>query len=327
MSGGARAFAGAVVFTGSTLWGVPALNHAAWAHALLLLAALVLAPLLLDLIRARADDAETARWLRFAVRLQFPAALLLVPAMAREAGAVAALCALPWACVLASLAFAGAWRLGRRGWRPLPELLRDAGLVYAVVGAGWLMAERWGVRPLGFSGDIVMLTAVHFHYAGWLLPVLTGLALGRLPASRGAALTGFGVLVGVPAVAIGITASQLGAGPVTELVAAVLLALSGCGVAGLHLQLVWTRRWPGRVRWLWGVAAISLTAGMVFAAVYGVRSFFQPWSWLDLPWMRALHGTLNAIGFGFAGTLGWWLADGADGKGIEPRPGIVTFPR
>jgi hypothetical protein len=45
---------------------------------------------------------------------------------------------------------------------------------------------------------------------------------------------------------------------------------------------------------------------MALAALYGSRAFL-PVSWLDIPWMRALHGTANAFGFALAGLLGWWL--------------------
>jgi len=34
-----------------------------------------------------------------------------------------------------------------------------------------------GLRPLEFQEIIVLLTAVHFHYAGFLLPIVTGLLL------------------------------------------------------------------------------------------------------------------------------------------------------
>ena len=70
-----------------------------------------------------------------------------------------------------------AWALGvltlHPGW---PEaMLLLAGLVYLAVGGVWTVIARAGLRPLGFPDLIVLLTAVHFHYAGFALPVLAGL--------------------------------------------------------------------------------------------------------------------------------------------------------
>lgn len=46
--------------------------------------------------------------------------------------------------------------------------------------------EDQGYRPLDFAAVIVVLTAVHFHYAGFLLPIFTGLAVRRLPGTMSA---------------------------------------------------------------------------------------------------------------------------------------------
>lgn len=45
----------------------------------------------------------------------------------------------------------------------------------------------------------------------------------------------------------------------------------------------------------------------MLAAIYGSR-FYVPMPWLDIPWMRAVHGTANALGFGLAGLLAWAMA-------------------
>jgi hypothetical protein len=66
------------------------------------------------------------------------------------------------------------------------------------------------------------------------------------------------------------------------------------------------------------VAAVSLAASMLFSALYGSR-FFLPLSWLDLPWMRALHGTANALGFGLVGVVAWSAA------GPSCRPGALAL--
>jgi hypothetical protein len=44
---------------------------------------------------------------------------------------------------------------------------------------------------------------------------------------------------------------------------------------------------------------------MLLALAYAMRAFAAPLPWLGLPQMRAMHGTLNALGFGLCGALGW----------------------
>ena len=61
------------------------------------------------------------------------------------------------------------------------------------------------------------------------------------------------------------------------------------------------------MRGLWLVAALALAGGMALAALYGCRAYLSL-PWLDIPWMRAWHGSGNALGFGLLGVLAWSLA-------------------
>ncbi len=301
MSARTTALIGAFGWLAFSLPETPNVHHGIWGQVLVQFAALVLVPLLF----AVAQDGET-RALAWARRLQLPAALALVVAFGFDAGVAAAALAAPWAGVLLLAAIDGGLRALRGGERSAGRWCREAGLLFAAVGAAWLMADRAGIRPLGFSDDIVLLTAVHFHYAGLLLPVLAGEALDCWGRRRAANAIATGVIAGVPAVAIGITAAQCGLGWQGEMVAALLMAASGTAVAGVHVALGLDGRWPVGVRCLWVAAGCSLAAGMALAALYGLRGVIAPWPWLDIPWMRALHGSVNALGFGLCGTLAWW---------------------
>jgi hypothetical protein len=148
---------------------------------------------------------------------------------------------------------------------------------------------------------------VHFHHAGFVLPVLAARAARELP-GRAARLSCWGVMAGVPLVAAGITVTQLGGGAALELAAAWVTAAAGLGVAWLHVRLAGRRGEPVAARVLWAVAAVSLAAGALFAALYGTRHAADL-AWLDIPWMRVLHGTPNALGFGVAGALAWTVRD------------------
>lgn len=312
---------------GGTIWltGVvilqPVLTDRRWAEALLLLAALCLFPLALRLVEedsSSEDDNSIKKRLRQAIAwLQLPAALLLAWSFLRDGGAASltnAALALPWLFTLSLTALLGLTRLWRnirmqRGSWLSARSCVDLSLVYVAVGGGWAVLDRAGIRPLDFEPIIVLLTAVHFHYAGFLLPLTTGLAASRSgPRLQGAVAVG--VLAGVPLVAVGISTTQLGLSPLAECLAALWLVAAASLTAWLHLQLTWDSRWSRSARLLWGSAGATLLASMGMAAMYGLRAYLPAdvITWLDIPTMQAIHGTGNALGFGLCAVLGWTLA-------------------
>lgn len=287
-------------------WVHPSPLEIGWVKAVLLLGAAVVVPLGLEQALRSSDGGPADRLIQSAARLHLAAVVFLAVAARWPPGPMTALNAVLWLGLTGVIALAGLIRLWRRRFFPLEELCFDAGLVYLAAGGGWTVLAWGGLRPLGFAAPIVLLTAVHFHYAGFALPLLTGLAGQALPRGIWTRAAALGVIAGVPLVAAGITASQLGAGPAIEGAAAVVTAVAGLLTAGLYLRLVIA---PGRsaaVRILWGLSALSLTGGMILAALYGLRTWISI-SWLDLPWMWALHGTANSIGFAIPGLTAWAL--------------------
>ena len=75
------------------------------------------------------------------------------------------------------IALYGALRLWERGGRSLEEASIDSGLLYLPFG-GWLLAYTLNLQVMDFSPLIVLLTAVHFHYSAFLIPIFNGM-LGR----------------------------------------------------------------------------------------------------------------------------------------------------
>jgi hypothetical protein len=306
MNAVARAVVGALAWAGFAFMRVPRLTDDAWAHALLLFAALVLLPLGLELFRDADEPASRLRWFDWLERVQLPAALALLVACWLPPGTLAASAALPWLGVTAGMAVIGLWRVQHEGLRrDLDGLCRDAAFIFALVGGVWTVADRMGYRPLGFDPAIVVLTAVHFHFAGLLLPLFAGLVQRELFFWRLASRAAVGVVLGVPALAVGITMTQQGAGPSVEAAAGCGLALAGMIVGVLHVRLAIDSRQPAGTRLLIAVAGVSLFIGMVLGALYAMRAFVTPFPWLGIPQMRMLHGTVNAIGFGLCGVLGW----------------------
>ena len=101
-------------------------------------------------------------------------------------------------------------------------------LGFLSVGGAWLVVSRLGLQPFDLSTDIVRLTAVHFHYAGFGLALLaaTGLACADWMASRVALSIGsIASIAGPPMVAVGfVTGSALG-----QVGGAVVVTVAGAG--------------------------------------------------------------------------------------------------
>ncbi|MEW5975217.1 MAG: YndJ family transporter [Acidobacteriota bacterium] len=286
------------------LWVRPSPFEPVWAKFLLLLAPLVLVPLGLRLITGLSKDNP---WLGKLEVFQLPAALLLGGALSQQPGWPAAALAFPWLTLTVILALSQlVWLWQHRASMALYEITSRSALMFLPVGGVWAVSDRLGFRPLDFEPVIVLLTAIHFHYAGFVLPLLTSFAMrqGNGAVGRVAAVA---VVSGVPLVAAGITTTQLKLGWWLECIAAAWLGFGGILLAWLQAQLITRMQFPFVSRVLWMISAGSLFFSMFLAILYGTR-FYLPLSWLDIAWMRALHGTANAVGFGGAGLLAWTIA-------------------
>jgi hypothetical protein len=232
---------------------------------------------------------------------QPPAAVLLAASFALPRGDTATLLSLPWLLFVLFVAGLGVHRLWhlRRGdhaeWGP------TAAMLFLPVGAGWATLFQAGVQPVGFSDVIVLLTATHFHYAGFVLPVIAG-QLVRLRDGTVARGTQFGVIAGMPLVALGITVSQLGGSRVVEMSAAWLMALAG---ATLGVALIAAaRRLPALPATLLGVSGLSLVFALGWSVLYAAGRYGLLGE-VSIPMMVDWHGAVNALGFALCGLLGW----------------------
>jgi hypothetical protein len=273
------------------------------AAAVLAAGPLILVPLGLRLVRH--VEANDRTWSGIGwVSIVAVAALLFVGSLACERGPVAASLIAPWLILTSVLALRGAmgvWRLLRERPSDWPARLgTSVAQLYIVVGAIGALAWRGQWRPGGFSHDIILLTGIHFHYAGFVLPIVAGLVAGK-STSRAARFALLGVVIGIPLVGLGITFS-----PLIELVAAILLAAS-CLVIALEMARIAMRSDRPSVAMLLGIASMSLAIAMSLAAVYAVGHFLAA-EWLTLPAMVATHGLTNAIGFSLCALVGWNLA-------------------
>jgi YndJ-like protein len=256
---------------------------------LFLLAPLVLVPLAL----AAADP--SSGW----PRLQPIAALGATASFLVPRGLAAAGLAAGWLLLTGLVAVRGLARLRAHGLRDAAELAITAGMLFLPMGAGWLVLSRLGATPLGFQEPIVLLTAVHFHFAAFTTLTLIGLAgraAGRAPLYRVVVIL---AIVGTPLLAAGITLS-----PSLELLGAATLsgALWLFAWLGLTRVVAWM---PTRTsRSLLAISFFSLLPSMALALLFALgRRIGHPV--VALADLVAIHAPLNAFGFALAGLLGW----------------------
>ncbi|MFL5802073.1 MAG: YndJ family transporter [Roseiflexaceae bacterium] len=276
---------------------------------LLLLAVLVVVPLALPLAAPPAGASRAALPHRAALLCQPFAAALVVLALLAPAGIPAALLASGWLLLSGLAALTGLFRLLARRNVRADELCIDAGLLYLPIGAVWLLFNRIGFGPLGFGDTIVILTAVHFHYAGFAAPILAGTAGRRIAAARPALwplfrLVAAGVIAGIALVAAGITLARFT--PVIEVAAAVLFAASLLALAALVLLVVVPTMRGRLAQTLLAISAASLVVTMLLAGGYALGRFVAG-PLIDIPRMVQFHGWLNALGFVLCGLLAWTL--------------------
>lgn len=172
-----------------------------------------------------------------------------------------------------------------------------------MVGAASLMMFLSNWTPWGFDPLIVLLTAAHFHHAGFTLPLMAGLNAKARPnwLTKSSCIA---ILVGVPLVAVGITCTHFGVMKFVEPAGVTILVLGALGVATSQIQrgLEKERRVVTRVGFV--VSGVSLLAAMLLALGFGLRYVFPSLA-LTMPQMWMIHGTLNAFGFGLCGILAW----------------------
>ena len=162
---------------------------------------------------------------------------------------------------------------------------------------------------MNFSAEIVLLTAVEFHFAGFSAAVIAGLA-GRalkggaalneslrpfaLKAYRAAAGI---VIIGPPLVAVGIMGS-----PIIEVISGIALSV-GMLLLALSLVLIALSGHELLPKLLLCAAALSLTATMALSMTYAMGEYLED-KMISIPTMSATHGVVNVLGFTLCGGLG-----------------------
>jgi len=299
---------------------------------LLMLAILVNTPLALSLVQGKGSSFLAFRWASW---LQPVAALGVAWSLMNYTGGVdasgfdglrfdwSAWLTVPWLIVALLLAVSALWRLRHIVRMTASERMRLAALFYLAIGAAWLVAFQLGLQPMGFSGIIVLLTAVHFHFTGFAATIWASRIGEMVPRSKRAyAWFASGFVIATPLIAAGITLS-----PLLEIGGVLLLATSLIGLTVLlyrHLlpslagrsrrpskPALFASIYPSRLtlsKLLLAISPLAMCVAILLAVIYGMGEYLQR-SWLTIPQMVQWHGWLNAVGFTFLGLLGWRLAE------------------
>ena len=273
-------------------------------HRVALFGMLVIVPLGLSVIVPDTQPVSSLLY-RTIVLVQPFAALATVASFLFETSLLASALSSTWFMFTVLVALLGVTRIISRGLYPLEELSIDAGLLYLPVAGVWLVIYRLGIQPFGYGETIILLTVVHFHFAGFAAPIIAGMT-GRVLAGRQYprgmyAFSVFAIVAAMPLVAAGITFS-----PAVGLIGALLLSF------GLVLLAILTIGWvipligPAGKQSLLVIGALSSCVAMGFACVYAYSLVAQTLI-LTIPAMAVTHGLLNAFGFVGCSLLAWAL--------------------
>ena len=316
---GAKKPIGRQIAFGAAAWTALALAAAAgWIRlglieTLFLLAPWIVVPLAARLVSPVGDHKLSVKIWRALDWLLLPAAILATASFLLAPGMPAALLASAWLVVCALFASDGVLRLWRYRAGSFTQFCFAVGEAYLLVGASWLVISRLGLQPLGFQEPVVLLTAVHFHFAGFLSAVLAGLAHESSRTTRWSGLLRaalFGVIVGPALLGVAFLV-----GPKLKLAAALLIVIGQFGLAAAMLRVATTTA-RGLGRWMLSISAGCVAAGMALAAIWAIGEFpLHPF--VNLDQMARFHGVLNAVGFGLCGLLGWAQFIGASQSSRE----------
>ncbi|GKV55873.1 membrane protein [Sporosarcina sp. NCCP-2222] len=258
-----------------------------WPFLLLTAAQIVYVPIMLKLVMK--DDGFAHIYLYFAIPAYVSVAFLQITHVS-------------WAIVPAgiyllytlAIAFYGVTRFCKRGFTNAEELSIDLGLIYLAMGGAWFFAFIGDINT-GFSPLLTWLTAIHFHYSAFLLPIFIGLA-GRISKPARFTLYAGLLLIAPMLVAIGITFSRW-----IELLSVLVYII---GLVGMNF-IVWRlKRIPPTQKWLIRVSFASLVLTILFSLLYVLGNGFGLTS-MTIDDMLRFHGILNCIIFALFGVAGW----------------------
>jgi len=309
------ATAGAAMWVGIAILARIGIMRVGVIELMFLFAPLVIVPLGMELGRVSGGRPEASRRLADVAQVLQPlGAALTVVAMWLPPGKVAALTSLGWLAVCGLMASAGLIELvdillpgKRRTLGAAGAGMRMVGIAAAIakldlaVGGAWLLASRLGMRPLGIQEPIGLLTAVHFHYAGFATAMIASTTL-RYAESRRRQRWLPKIIMGVVLLPL-VVAAGFVVSPLLKMAAGVAFSASVAVLAGFMWNCARQATEQAARRFLRGAASCVFVA-MGLSAAYAIADFVYS-DVLPIPRMASTHGVLNGVGFCLWGLLGW----------------------
>lgn len=188
----------------------------------------------------------------------------------------------------------GIKRILSREFFHIEEFMIDIGLIYLSIGGLWFFAHI-GKIETGFSPMITWLTAIHFHYSAFLLPVFCGF-LGRVYKPKDYWKASLLILLSPIVLAAGITFSAW-----IEVASVILYMIGIYSIIHFAFKAPFTH--PVQ-KWLIRISFSSLGITIIFSFLYAIGQVWSDYS-LSIDFMLWFHGLFNCVIFALFGVIGW----------------------
>ncbi|MEC2332458.1 YndJ family protein [Bacillus subtilis] len=267
------------------------------AEALVLLSILFFVPGIFPFV-FRQSPVRAAQFMEYGLIQCYPAAAFFaVLALVTEVGGFA----LIWWMYTVFNALYAILRLWETKIHRIEETSVLFGLIYLAGGGFWFFAYAAHLQIMQFGPLIILLTAVHFHYSAFLIPIFNGL-LGRTIRKHRMLYSWITwvILLSPLLIALGITYSK------TLDVIAVSIYMAAIY---LHAFLVFTAAFRTKTgTFLIRLSSAVLMITIAFSMIYSFGVFRQEVT-LTINQMIWIHGFVNAFGVILPALIGWRIED------------------
>lgn len=267
------------------------------AEALVLLSILFFVPGIFPFV-FRQSPVRAAQFMENGLIQCYPvAAFFAVLALVTEVGGFA----LIWWMYTVFIALYAIFRLWETKIHRIEETSVLFGLIYLAGGGFWFFAYAAHLQIMQFGPLIILLTAVHFHYSAFLIPIFNGL-LGRTIRKHRMLYSWITwvILLSPLLIALGITYSK------TLDVIAVSIYMAAIY---LHAFLVFTAAFRTKTgTFLIRLSSAVLMITIAFSMIYSFGVFRQEVT-LTINQMIWIHGFVNAFGVILPALIGWRIED------------------
>ncbi|WP_144556927.1 YndJ family protein [Bacillus pumilus] len=204
-----------------------------------------------------------------------------------------------WLLYTILLALFGFSRLLKRGIFSLHELMIDGAWMYLALGGLWFWLYTADIQVMTFSPIFVLLTAIHFHYSAFFIPLFYGL-LGRQQAKEIALykVAGWVILLSPMMIAVGISFSRLFD---TFSVILYVVALYIYGILCMK-----TRFRSTLAKGLVVLSSLVLMGTIVLSLFYSAGMLMRV-TYISIEQMIWFHGSINAFFVVLPGLIGWLI--------------------